>query len=92
MVSTNKSELILKGLLSIYPIGHDFESKELYTLSNEFTFKKVERGFQLWAEGLDQDNLYFIVSGACGEYLRHDGDESLIRFYQQDKFAFSEDI
>ena len=92
MVSTNKSELILKGLLSIYPIGHDFERKELYTLSNEFTFQKVERGFQLWAEGLDQDHLYFIVSGACGEYLRHDGEESLIRFYQQDKFAFSEDI
>ena len=41
MVSTNKSELILKGLLSIYPIGHDFERKELYTLSNEFTFQKL---------------------------------------------------
>jgi CRP-like cAMP-binding protein len=92
MVTSNKSELILKGLLSIYPISHDFERKELHTLSKEFVIQKVERGFQLWAEGLDKDNLYFIVSGACGEYLRHNNEESLIRFYQQDKFAFSEDI
>jgi CRP-like cAMP-binding protein len=92
MDSSNKSELILKGLQSIYPIGHDFERKGLYTLSTAFTYQKVERGYQLWAEGLDQANLYFIVSGACGEYLRHDGEESLIRFYQKDKFAFSEDI
>lgn len=92
MVTTNKSEPILKGLMSIFPIGHDYERKELMALANEFEIRSVERGFQLWAEGLDQSKLYFIVSGSCGEYLRHPRGESLIRFYQDGKFAFSEDI
>lgn len=92
MVSSNKSETIFKGLLSIYPIVHDFEREELYTLSKEFAFDQLSRGDYLWSEGLDQDNLYFIVSGSCGEYLRHGDDESLIRFYHEGKFAFSEDL
>ena len=92
MVSTNKSELILKGLLSIYPISHDFERQELLTLSNEFHWRHIHRGDLLWAEGLDKDHLYFIVSGSCAEYLQHDSQESLIRFYHEGKFAFSEDI
>ena len=92
MVSTNKSELILKGLLSIYPISHDFERQELLTLSNEFHWRHIHRGDLLWAEGLDKDHLYFIVNGSCAEYLQHDSQESLIRFYHEGKFAFSEDI
>jgi CRP-like cAMP-binding protein len=75
MVSTNKSELILKGLLSIYPISHDFERQELLTLSNEFHWRHIHRGDLL-----------------CAEYLHHDSQESLIRFYHEGKFAFSEDI
>ncbi len=92
MVRVNKSEQILKGLLSIYPISHDFERKELFTLSNEFEIKNFSRGEHLWSQGLDRDNLYFMISGSCGEYLQHDSQESLIRFYHEGKFAFSEDI
>ena len=48
MVSTNKSELILKGLLSIYPISHDFERQEFLTLSNEFHWRHIHRGYFLF--------------------------------------------
>lgn len=92
MDSTKKSELIVQGLLSIYPISHDFERQELLTLSNEFQWRHIQRGDSLWAEGLDKDHLHFIVKGSCAEYLQHDSQESLIRFYHEGKFAFSEDI
>ena len=92
MVRINKSEYILKGLLSLYPISQDFEREELYTLSNEFEIQNFCRGEHLWSQGLDRDNLYFVISGSCGEYLLHDKNESLIRLYQDEKFAFSEDL
>ena len=92
MVLSRDTTPVLRGLLSIYNITDPEEHNELERLSEKFTFSKLVRDDKLWSEGLDNDLLYFVLSGSFGEYLRQPSGTSLIRLYQSEKFAFSEDL
>lgn len=92
MSLTQDHAIIFEGLQNYVRAENENDHNDLEQLSRSFIVKSFHIGEDLWHLNSSSSQLNFILSGAFGEYLVNGRKAQLIRFYRQNKFAFSEDM
>lgn len=91
MTAPSINEAVFQALLDQIDKLNEIELVAYRKLSSQFKTQYILKGDYLWTLDDKQDRVFFIHDGIFAEYLQKQKGSHVVRFYQAQSFAFSED-